>query len=497
MKLARRSLIAVGIVSIIIAVIGICRNLAMLFLNILLATQASNNLCSRPVFFVASAISTVCYLVLLGCGVQFVRLRTGLTVFGFFAGVIVCEFVLFLFSGFMAPLSGAGINIHLAYSMAMSGMMFQVYILFPLWAPCLAWWAARKIERDRTTFGQPTVVTIVTPESSPAVLRSDDAIIDHVNCLWRRVLALVIDVAVILIIGRVLGTFFGPRFSSMESHEGLVGAAVIIIYFWLLNSKLSNGQTPGKWLLRIRVVTATGMPPSILRAFLRIIVLFIPLFVICDGVEAIRPEWYRYYYFAITTIFMGGLGTIVYLALFNYTTRQSLHDIICGTYIVRTKGIPCIPTRRPWRGHWVIVGGVVLASAVISFAVSSIMPVGPAQRDIENIERAIKNNSNYNSVLAYRPFPPAALPNTGSGGAINRNSNDIMMVNVTVQQPPSDYAKEAARIAQIVLDKYPDARDIYTIDIYVSHGYDIGIYSSWYTWHESKTPDEWTEVGAN
>lgn len=492
MKLARWLLIIVGIVSILMAAIGICFNLATIFFNILLATQATNNLCSRPVLFVASAISTICYLVLLFCGVQFVRLRTGLTVFGLFVGVIVFEIVLFLFSGIMAAFFVSKTNFSLAYIMAMSGMMFQVYILFPLWAPCLAWWAARKIERNLAASGQ---FPLGTPESAiaaePCAAYVDVDADGHTCSLWRRILALIIDGVVIVMIGMLLGLCFGSWFSTLHPHERLVGAAVIIIYFALLNSKLSNGQTPGKWLLRIRVVTAAGAPPSFIRALLRIIVLSIPLIVICDGVEEVRPELYRYYYCAITTIFVGGLGTIAYLAIFNFATRQSLHDIICGTYVVRTNGVSCIPTRRPWRGHWVIIGVFVLVCTLASYAMGT--QFKPEGGDFENTALAIQNNSNCDWATTWL-YSSAAMSNVENGGDSYRIQYDTFMVSASMRQPPADYAKEAARVAHIVLDKYPNAQNLYAIEILVSHGYDIGIYRSWYTWHEAKSPAEWGQV---
>jgi uncharacterized RDD family membrane protein YckC len=67
----------------------------------------------------------------------------------------------------------------------------------------------------------------------------------------------------------------------------------------------ARGQTPGKALIRLRVVTETGEKPSILNAFLRALVLILSLM------------------FVFPLLF----------PFFN-PQRRALHDIIAGTYVV-------------------------------------------------------------------------------------------------------------------------------------------------------------------
>jgi len=93
MKKAKGLMTAVGIVSIGLAILGLLYNSQTLFTDFSDIEQENELPYFYPAFYIMSVICIICYLTLLICGVQFVRLHTG--VFWIFTGVIIFEIIYF------------------------------------------------------------------------------------------------------------------------------------------------------------------------------------------------------------------------------------------------------------------------------------------------------------------------------------------------------------------------------------------------------------------
>jgi hypothetical protein len=92
-----------------------------------------------------SAICIVCFIILLLCGVQFIRLRSG--IFPLFIGVLIFEVVYVFSIGITWLIPKIGPSIAAATGTANGGLTCQLLILFPFWAPFLAGWALNKISK--------------------------------------------------------------------------------------------------------------------------------------------------------------------------------------------------------------------------------------------------------------------------------------------------------------------------------------------------------------
>ena len=57
------------------------------------------------------------------------------------------------------------------------------------------------------------------------------------------------------------------RLAALGSLGRLIGGAIALAYFALMNSELGGGQTFGKRLVKIRVVQANGTPVACLARF--------------------------------------------------------------------------------------------------------------------------------------------------------------------------------------------------------------------------------------
>lgn len=119
--------------------------------------------------------------------------------------------------------------------------------------------------------------------------------------IGERFIAIIIDGIIQAVIGGVLGGIFG----NFGAGAGL-GFIIGLGYYWYFWTR-QNGQTPGKSLMKIRVVKANGTELTDADAIIRYI-----------G------------YYINSIVFM--LGWI--LAIFD-SNRQGIHDKLVSTYVVK------------------------------------------------------------------------------------------------------------------------------------------------------------------
>ena len=133
---------------------------------------------------------------------------------------------------------------------------------------------------------------------------------------WRRLVAYIIDGVIVAVAAGIIETIINAVIRASAGdvagagvRGGLVTLVVGLIYFGYLWSR--NGQTIGYMALGMRLVRADGQPVSFVLAALRYLLIYLS-FAIC-----LIP--------AIISAFMIGLGG----------RKQAIHDLICGTLVVR------------------------------------------------------------------------------------------------------------------------------------------------------------------
>ncbi len=125
----------------------------------------------------------------------------------------------------------------------------------------------------------------------------------------------------------------GPLW-SFGRWDCLLEFCVFLVYFGVLNSSIAGGQTIFKRIMKIQVIDRSGHCISPGRSFLRSAVLLPPFFFM---VRLVKPPVNEnaipsYVAFACFGLF----SAIVYLYVVNLRTRQSLHDLIVGTFVAQT-----------------------------------------------------------------------------------------------------------------------------------------------------------------
>lgn len=144
LKLPTYTIRAVGIVSIILACLGLWYNLSG-FSSILNSEQDPQTPYFQPAFLVMTAICSVCYVSLIILGLLFLRLKTQYR--QFLLGLMIFELIYFFFLAlsWAIPNRSIALSIAAATGVANGGLMFQFILLFPIWAPIAVYWAHRKL----------------------------------------------------------------------------------------------------------------------------------------------------------------------------------------------------------------------------------------------------------------------------------------------------------------------------------------------------------------
>lgn len=104
-----------------------------------------------PAFYTMSAICILCFLLLLALGVQLIRMKSGAV--SLFVLLLIFEVLYTLAIGPMWLLPSVGRSIGAATGVANGGMMFQAFVLFPIWAIPASLWARRKLSESRLELG--------------------------------------------------------------------------------------------------------------------------------------------------------------------------------------------------------------------------------------------------------------------------------------------------------------------------------------------------------
>ncbi|MCG9786843.1 RDD family protein [Vibrio mediterranei] len=297
---------------------------------------------------------------------------------------------------------------------------------------------------------------------------------------WRRIGALFIDSLVLGILGSVIGLFLEDTFVQLGGWGRLIGFAVSITYFGVMNSSLSNGQTIGKKILNIRVVDSSNSTISLPKSFVRYSFLAVPFSL--NGAQIPNELSLSYLMYPLSLITLGGLLSISYLYVFNRVTRQSLHDLVVGTYVVNTEAnrqeLPPV-----WKPHLGVVAVLFMVAALVPAYNSSLFKSEPFKGLLVTQEAIISKES-----VRY------AEVTTGSSTVTSSDSDSRTTTYVNIQaflyKDNVDDAKTAKKLAQAIIKTYPESLSKDFIQVTLAYGYDIGIASKWNRYNYQFNPKD-------
>jgi uncharacterized RDD family membrane protein YckC len=302
---------------------------------------------------------------------------------------------------------------------------------------------------------------------------------------WRRVAALAIDLILLGVPLFVVGIVFFDWAVRLGFWGRAIGFVVALGYFATMNSAASDGQTLGMRILDIKVVGRDGLPISIARAAVRYCIIAVPYFLNGVWFGAVRATPIAIYVLGplLCLIVIGGSGSIAYLYIFNRRTRQSLHDLVTGSFVVRAASTGQMPLSLAHL-HLVVIGcwGLATMMAVpllVQLPVfnSVFVPLLPIQNEI-----------------AARPDVRSAQVTAGTSYfASTSGSSSASYLNVSAQlrQRPDNPEAVLLSIAQTVRAAAPNflGRDL--LAVHIAYGFDFGVANWTLRNNDSGRPADW------
>lgn len=299
-----------------------------------------------------------------------------------------------------------------------------------------------------------------------------------ISGFWRRIGALIVDTLILALGGFVLGLFLKSVFIQMGAWAALVGFGISLGYFGVLNSAIGNGQTLGKKLLGIRVVDINNQTISFGRSLLRYAVYGIPFALQVETVPWGDASALIMYPFAFLVI--GGSFSIIYLYIFNRNTRQSLHDLVAGTFVVYADA-PAQPVEPVWRPHYTVVALFFMLGAISPGFVDMLMTNFEFQQ-MFSVQSELLDEPDVNSVTVTN----RTTHYYEAGG--EARSMETMALQIYIDTERVQDRQYAQQFAEKVLAMNPGYADKNAIQVTLLYGYDIGIWSYWEQGHYEFNP---------
>lgn len=301
---------------------------------------------------------------------------------------------------------------------------------------------------------------------------------------WRRIFAFVIDMAIMGAIGIAAGLLFFDLLAGLGGWGRAVGFVIALIYFGVCNSSVRNGQTLGKQLLKIRVVDHRSQPVSLPKSLLRFSVFGVPYF--ANGAafspDVISNPWLCV---PIGLVVFVGFGGTLYLYVFNRRTRQCLHDLVTGTYLIETAASPTLTFPQIWRGHYAALALISAAVIVVATLVVPRLAKSEPFSEMLAVQQGLQDSGLVHSSTV--TVGKSIGVSSGSG----KRESSYMSVHARVGKRPADYDQTIRSLAMVVMATYPKAAEKDSVVVNVSYGYDIGIASNWCSKSAQRAPKEW------
>ncbi|WP_157971363.1 RDD family protein [Dyella sp. C9] len=280
---------------------------------------------------------------------------------------------------------------------------------------------------------------------------------------WRRLVAFAIDVFVLGMVGLLIGIPLFDALARMGGYALIIGFALALLYFGVGNSRLMNGQTLGKMALGVRVVDREGRLLELPRSLLRYAVLGLPFFLgnipDADPLRGFTPV------VLLQCLGVAGVFAETYLYIFNRRTRQSLHDLVLGTYVVRAGTEPQQAAfGTPWKGHWVGVA-VVVALCLLSPAVMAKLSTTDTFRGLLSVAAQLSAQPHARRVGVMQSA------SSFNGGPFKHSLNATVWLDAPLQED----AEVARGFAKVIGRGEVDLSHEDAVFVTLVYGYNLGI----------------------
>jgi uncharacterized RDD family membrane protein YckC len=280
----------------------------------------------------------------------------------------------------------------------------------------------------------------------------------------RRIFAFIVDILFVIAIGGVVGSIFRSTLIEIGSKTYYIGFFIALLYHGLTNSFLLKGQTLGKIIFNLKVVTSKGVRISPLLSLLRSFILIIGFFEEYIRVPYLWEEVLIYIIYPIVI-------AMLYLMFFSSDGRL-IHDYICGTYVV-DKGTSVVSQSKIQYRHLIIIG-----------VISAVLLVGrlflPSNKDIDKNFVNTMDNA-HTQILQLSDVKNASI----------QFENDNLSIIIETNKSPIECHKLAVISACEIIGDLGLENSNKLIHLIIVRGYDLGIYQSWEKYSNTYSAKEW------
>lgn len=291
---------------------------------------------------------------------------------------------------------------------------------------------------------------------------------------WVRILAFALDTMLLGLLATVVAAIGNAQFLASELLARAVGYALLIAYFGYLQSRPGGGQTVGQRLLGIGVVDRDGQLLSPSRAAARAAIFWFPFTLS----ELPLPLLMSY---SPTVILLGVLQAIliagiVYFYLANRRSRQSIHDLCTGAYVVKMPGSAPVDAAPISPQHYLVFAALMLLLGFGGYAANR-ASYATVQQLLLPTARALAalDDCTVTNLALYNPDTPA-------------DSTLIVTVAPNAGVPPEAVAKEVGALIEAIDPKFDDYGHL-KVDARI--GYNLVIRPMYQHYVTNKTPKEW------
>ncbi len=301
----------------------------------------------------------------------------------------------------------------------------------------------------------------------------------------RRFFAFLIDSLIIALFGKLLGLLLGDFFIELGNLGKIVGFIVVLFYFGIGNSKILNGQTVAKKLLKIRVVDKSSEAISVPKSFLR--ALPFAAYILLNGLP-VSDSADLYPSLILGTILFSIPVLESFFAIVNNKSLQSLHDMIAKTFVVSVKseGNINITNQKVF-----LYAGAALPILILIVTLAGSATVSNKLIYVTDMQKIISVASHelpISSISMYR--------NKTTTTSLNGETTQVKLIEVTAAKINKDENDTllALKIAKVIFDSGFKFEDGETLSVTIIYGYDIGIASSYVSSKFNDSIENWKKA---
>jgi uncharacterized RDD family membrane protein YckC len=310
---------------------------------------------------------------------------------------------------------------------------------------------------------------------------------------WHRVVAFSLDVFMIAIPLIILGFAFRDLAFSLGPWGRIVGFGIIFLYWGYYNSEHKAGQTIGKRVMKIAVVDSNGsylpMSKSMPRAFVLVLIGLLNRWEVRLLLKPVLAI------IATTIIFGGGLA-LLYGLIFNRKTRQGIHDLIVGSYVVMSPPNPDSAAPKTPLMHKPITLGLVSVGLLLGIVGLFLPGANPTfgilepreWEEVQELQTILAQRDEFFSVQVQRLNRQQLGKPT-----IWKDLNIEVWAKESCSRNPEYCDQLVNEIAHIAFEQYADIDHLSGMGIAVTNRFDLGLANGHFTRQTSWSIEDWRQ----